>query len=90
MNEVANIRTLPDTKFKDVTPEKEKVKEYEFKEGNLRVYAIKKFGGKIIVIGGYKNRQKKDFRTFRSLKEQYLNQETDKTNNNEKSRPPKK
>ena len=44
MNEVANIRTLPNTKFKDITPRKENVKEYEFKEGNLRVYAIKSSG----------------------------------------------
>lgn len=83
MNEVANIRTLPNTKFKDVTPEKEKVKEYEFKEGDLRVYAIKTIGGKIIIMGGYKNRQKKDYRTFRSLKEQYLKQSTYNTNNDE-------
>lgn len=57
MNEIANMRTLPNTKFKDITPGKEDVKEYEFKEGILRVYAIKKFGGKIIILGWYKNRQ---------------------------------
>ena len=90
MNEVSNNRTLADTKFKDVTPHKEKVKEYEFKDGDLRVYGIKKFGGKIIILGGYKNQQKKDYRTFRSLKEQYLNSKSIKTNNNEKSRTPKK
>lgn len=90
MNEVANNRTLPNTKFKDVTPKKEKVKEYEFKDGDLRVYGISKYGGKIIILGGYKNQQKKDYRTFRSLKEQYLNQDSNKTNYNEKSRTPKK
>ena len=90
MNEVANNRTLPNTKFKDVTLEKEKVKEYEFKDGDLRVYGISKFGGKIIIMGGYKNRQKKDFRTFRSLKEQYLSQETNNTTNNETGRTPEK
>ena len=74
MNEIANNRTLPKTKFRDVTPPKERVKEYEFKDGNLRVYAISTFGGKIIIMGGYKNRQKKDFSTFRSLKRQYLEQ----------------
>ena len=74
MNEVANNRTLPKTKFRDVTPAKERVKEYEFKDGNLRVYAISAFGGKIIIMGGYKNRQKKAFTAFRSLKRQYLEQ----------------
>ncbi|MBQ0093195.1 MAG: hypothetical protein KBS36_00970 [Bacteroidales bacterium] len=90
MNEVANNRTLPSTKFKDVTPEKEKIKEYEFKDGDLRVYCISKFKGKIIIMGGYKNRQKKDYRTFRSLKEQYLSQENNNTTNHETSRTPKK
>ena len=90
MNEVANNRTLPNTKFKDVTPKKEKVKEYEFKDGDLRVYGISKFGGKIIILGGYKNRQQKDYRTFRSLKEQYLNQVSENTINNEKGRTSKK
>lgn len=74
MNEVANNRTLPKTKFRDVTPQKERIKEYEFKDGDLRVYAISTFGGKIIIMGGYKNRQKKDFSAFRSLKRQFLEQ----------------
>lgn len=90
MNEVANNRTLPETKFKDVTPKRERIKEYEFKDGNIRVYGISKFGGKIIILGGYKNRQKKDFRSFRSLKEQYLAQVTANVTNNGKRRTSKK
>ena len=74
MNEVANNKSLPKTKFRDVTPDKERVKEYEFKDGKTRVYGISSFGGKIIIMGGYKNRQTKDFRAFRSLKGQYLKQ----------------
>ena len=69
----ANGNSLPDTKFKDVTPEKESVKEYEFKSKHLRVYAIKKLNGKIIILGGLKTTQKADFKRFRSLKKQYLN-----------------
>ncbi|MBQ9387429.1 MAG: hypothetical protein IJU01_02075 [Lachnospiraceae bacterium] len=84
MNEVANNKTLPITKFKDVTPKKGSVKEYEFKDGDLRVYGISKFGGKIIILGGYKNQQKKDYRTFRSLKELYLKQILEKTRRYEK------
>lgn len=75
MDEVANNRALPCTKFKDVTPKKESVKEYEFKDGDLRVYAISKFGGKIIILGGYKNHQDKDYIKFRSLKKQYIESE---------------
>lgn len=90
MNEVANNRSLPNTKFKDVTPKKERVKEYEFKDGDLRVYGISKFGGKIIILGGYKNQQKRDYRAFRSLKEQYLSQVSEKNLKNEKIRGSKK
>ena len=74
MNEVANNRTLPVTKFRDITPHKANVKEYEFKDGDLRVYAIASYGGKIIVMGGYKNRQAKDIVAFRSMKNRYMKQ----------------
>ncbi len=89
MNEVANNKPLPNTKFKDVTPKKEKVKEYEFKDGDLRVYGISSYGGKIIILGGHKNHQEKDFRAFRSLKKQYL-KESSIIENDEKSRTFKK
>jgi len=72
MELAANNLSLPDKKFKDVTPYGEKIKEYEFKKGDLRIYAIDMLNGKIVVLGGYKNNQKKDFRKFRSLKQQYL------------------
>lgn len=73
MEYVANGNLLPDTKFKDVTPTGELVKEYEFKSKHLRVYAIKKPNGKIIILGGLKTTQMADFKRFRSLKLQYLN-----------------
>lgn len=72
MDFVANNKTLPDTKFKDITPKKEIVKEYEFKTKHLRIYAIHKPGGKIIVLGGFKNNQKSDIKLFRSIKKQFL------------------
>ncbi|GAB3993535.1 hypothetical protein GCM10028807_28990 [Spirosoma daeguense] len=73
MEYAANGNSLPDTKFKDVTATGALVKEYEFKSKHLRVYAIKKTNGKIIILGGFKTNQKADFKRFRSLKEQYLN-----------------
>ena len=74
MQYVADGRSLNDTKFRDITPKGETVKEYEFKSKHLRIYAIKKPNGKIIVLGGLKTTQKADFRRFRSLKNQYLNE----------------
>ncbi|HKK59727.1 MAG TPA: hypothetical protein VJ937_09625 [Salinivirga sp.] len=72
MEDVANNKLLPNTKFKDITKGKSKVKEYEFKTKHLRVYAIKHPDGKLIIFGGYKNQQKKDIRKFRSIKNAYL------------------
>lgn len=72
MEEASINNTLPEKKFKDITPAKETVKEYEFRSKNLRVYAIKKENGKIVIFGGYKNRQKKEMRKFRAIKKEYL------------------
>ena len=72
MQWVADLRSLPDTKFKDITPNKETVKEFEFKSKDLRIYAIKIEDGKLILIGGYKNKQNKDLRQFRSIKKRLL------------------
>lgn len=69
---ISNGETLPATHFKDITPENEKVKEYEFKTKHLRIYAIKKRNGKIIILGCYKNNQKKDISKFRAIKKRYL------------------
>ena len=79
MDQVANLKSVPQTKFKDITPKSEDVKEYEFKSSDLRVYAIKMPNGKMILLGGYKNSQPRDIDKFRSLKRQYL-----ETNKNKK------
>ena len=73
MNQVSQLKMLPQTKFKDITPNKETVKEYEFKLKHLRVYAfhIEKTG-KIVAYGGYKNTQKDDIPKFRSYKSRFL------------------
>ncbi len=73
MDRVANLQSVSQDKFKDITPHQELIKEYEFKFKDLRVYAIKNLHGKIILLGGYKNSQKSDITKFRSLKKQYLN-----------------
>jgi len=70
--DISNLKSLPETKFKDITPEKELVKEYEIKTQNLRVYLFKDLKGHIIVLGGKKTNQKKDVKKFRNLKREYL------------------
>lgn len=72
MDRVANLNTVSKEKFKDITPSGDKTKEYEFKPGDLRVYGIKIPNGKLIILGGFKNKQKADIKKFRSLKKEYL------------------
>ncbi len=55
MEEVANKKTIPDTKFKPLDRGKEATGVFEFKTKNLRIYGMSLPGGKIIIFGGYKN-----------------------------------
>jgi len=70
MNDVANLKSVPYTKFHPY--DRGFPREYEIKTRHLRVYAIEQEGGKIIVIGGTKANQKKDQAKFRSIKEKYI------------------
>jgi len=71
MNQVANLQRLPLDKFRDITPAKEVVKEFEIKTGDLRVYLIKE-DGHIVILGGKKNTQREDIGQFRAIKHRYL------------------
>lgn len=70
MDQVANLKALPDTKFHPY--DKGNLREYEFKTKHLRVYCIEQKGGKIIILGGTKANQTKDQSYFRSLKIKYM------------------
>ena len=72
MDAVANLLSLPETKFHPYSDGKDGVREFEFKTKHLRVYAIEQTGGKIIIIGGMKSNQAKDQATFRKLKNGYI------------------
>jgi hypothetical protein len=72
MNRKANLQPLNEKQFRDITPQRETVKEYEFKYQDLRAYGIKIPNEVLILVGGYKNQQPDDLRTFRSFKKQYL------------------
>ena len=73
MEYLGNGGVLPDKKFKNITPEKELVSEFEFKSKHLRIYCIQKLNGKIVILAGQKNTQPKDIRKFRAIKREYLN-----------------
>ena len=73
MEMISNLKTLPNTKFRDITPNKSTAKEYEIKSKHLRVYLFHEENtGKIIVCGGHKTSQKSDIKYFRNLKKAYL------------------
>ena len=73
MNDFSNMRMLPKEKLRDITPDKEIIKEYEIKTRDLRVYFIKDDIGNVIVIAGKKTSQQKDIKKFRIIKKAYLN-----------------
>lgn len=69
MDSIANNKLLPQNKYKKLDDSGN----WEIKTRNLRVYLFhEKKTGKIIVLGGKKNSQKKDIVTFKNLKDQYL------------------
>lgn len=71
---IANGQLLPRNKFRDITPRKDKHKEYEIKTANLRIYLTKvEKVGKLIILGGQKNSQKRDIKRFRTIKKDFFN-----------------
>ena len=75
MDRKSNLLSLKESQFRDITPAKELVKEFEFKYQDLRCYGIKLTNGVLIIHAGFKNQQKTDIIKFRSLKKEYLNSE---------------
>ena len=75
LHEIADLKALPQTKFKDITPKNESNKEYEIKTHHLRVYLFhEKKTGRIIVCGGKKGTQESDIKYFRRIKKEYFKQ----------------
>ncbi len=72
MNNVANLKTLPEKKYHFYNDAKGEYREFEFKSKNLRVYGITQKNGKIIILGGTKAKQKSDEKEFRSIKKKYI------------------
>lgn len=75
LHDIADLKSLPDTKFKDITARNENNKEYEIKTHHLRIYLFhEKHTGRIIVCGGKKGTQKADIQHFRKIKKEYFKQ----------------
>jgi hypothetical protein len=72
MDLLANGSSLPKTKFREIKGSKSAVKRYEFKSKHLRVYVFNIPGGKMVVMGGCKNKQEADIRSFHSIVDEYL------------------
>jgi len=70
MESVANLKYLPNKKFRELKVRKkgDKIKDYEIKKDAYRVYLFKDDVGNIIVFGSTKNNQKEDIARLRRLK----------------------
>jgi len=75
LQDVAELRLLPKEKFRNITPKKETVKEYEIKTRHLRVYLFHEDKtGRVIVCGGKKGSQQADIKRLRRIKKEYFKQ----------------
>lgn len=75
LQNIADGKLLPKEKFRNITPKKEMVKEYEIKPRHLRVYLFhEEKTGRIIVSGGKKPTQDKNMAHLRRIKKEYFNQ----------------
>lgn len=72
MDQVANLKSLPQTKFHFYNNDKGGFREFEFKSKHLRVYGITINEGKLIILGGTKTNQKDDTNIFRKIKIEYI------------------
>lgn len=72
MDQLANLKSLPKTKFHFYNKAKGGFREFEFKSKHLRVYGIVINEGKLIILGGMKANQDDDTTTFRRIKEEYI------------------
>jgi hypothetical protein len=70
MNDVSNIRLLPNNKFKKLIPPS--TDEYEVKTHDLRAYLLLDENGYIILYASKKSEQNGAIVTFRSIKKRYL------------------
>lgn len=72
MDFIANGKSLPKTKFREIKGDKNLPKRYEFKSKHLRIYAFHQPFGKIVVFGGYKPTQENDIATLNSVVKEYI------------------
>ena len=70
----ANGRNLPPTSFKNIKDGKHKEIFVEFKTKHLRVYAVCTDEGKVVVLGGTKNTQKKDIEKFKRIAIEFVSE----------------
>lgn len=70
MDDKANMKLLPETKYRDIDTGVPGVKCYEFKSRDLRAYCMTDGVG-IIIFAGRKSTQSKDISKFKSLVKQY-------------------
>lgn len=86
MNLVADLKSVPKQKYHPLKNPQNGTKDFEFKNGDLRVYGIDVPGGKIIMLGGFKNNQESDITQLRALTKKYLESIKSKTIKHEKGR----
>lgn len=74
LEHAANLKRLPNTKFREIKGIDIKGKLYEAKYGCVRIYHFhEEYTGRIIVLGGVKTNQKKDIKSAVKTIKHYQN-----------------
>ena len=75
MDSLSNNLRLPPSKYKELRgrAKNDRIKDFEFKKNEYRVYGFVSDAGDIIVFGGKKTRQERDIARLREIKKEYFN-----------------
>ncbi len=74
IEQFSNMKMIPKTRFRDITPKGNSIKEYEFKKQAIRIYAAKisNLGALIIFASSDKDSQARDIKNFQRTKSQLI------------------
>ncbi len=76
MDLVANLHYMPKSKYRELKGRRksDKVKDFEIKKDDIRIYLFKDQSGNIVVFGGFKRNQTEDITRLRRIKSEFVNQ----------------
>jgi hypothetical protein len=78
MDSVANLKYIPKNRYRELKGRKksDKIKDFEIKKDDIRIYLFKDLAGNVVIFGGFKNNQVKDIARLRRIKNEFVKQKS--------------